>query len=148
MPYKNPEERKAYRKAYYWANREENIKKTAQWRESHKEQRNATERKRNAIRFREDPSFREYRRIKSRESYLKHHGKRLQLAIKHRGTPREYARKQAYNAIRRGDIIRPDSCQSCGLITNHLQMHHNDYSKPLEVTFLCALCHASLRSLV
>lgn len=66
---------------------------------------------------------------------------------------REYAknhRKEARNsyiardrfskAIRAGIISRKDFCEDCGS-SRYIVAHHNDYHKPLEVTWLCEVCH-------
>lgn len=45
------------------------------------------------------------------------------------------------DAIRRGDIMRPDNCQECG-ISCKPDAHHPDYTKPLDVQWLCRICHA------
>ena len=44
-------------------------------------------------------------------------------------------------AVKLGKIIRPDHCERCH-ITCVPQGHHDDYSKPLEVMWLCPICHA------
>jgi hypothetical protein len=44
-------------------------------------------------------------------------------------------------AIKNGKLIRPDHCSSC-LINCSPQAHHDDYSKPLEIIWLCPICHA------
>lgn len=44
------------------------------------------------------------------------------------------------NAIRRGDLVRPGCCSSCG-VADRIEAHHPDYSKPLEVEWLCQTCH-------
>ena len=44
----------------------------------------------------------------------------------------------AGNAIRDGRLI-PDDCARCGASPS--QAHHEDYGKPLEVTWLCRTCH-------
>lgn len=41
--------------------------------------------------------------------------------------------------IRRGVLVRPKSCEGCGKDKPHA--HHEDYSQPLAVRWLCALCH-------
>lgn len=43
-------------------------------------------------------------------------------------------------AIRHGLIQRADACEDCGATTG-VQTHHNDYSDPLAVSFLCEACH-------
>lgn len=49
------------------------------------------------------------------------------------------ARKAVRNAIRRGDIKR-QPCEVCGAI--RVQAHHDDYSRPLDVRWLCPVHHA------
>lgn len=43
-------------------------------------------------------------------------------------------------AIRRGDLIRPDTCERCGR-TGRIEAAHHDYSLPLDVRWLCQSCH-------
>lgn len=42
-------------------------------------------------------------------------------------------------AIKKGKIIR-QSCKICGT-TKNVQGHHDDYTKPLDVRWLCITCH-------
>lgn len=50
------------------------------------------------------------------------------------------AHKRVYAAVRAGRLERPDRCQGCGL-EKRLHAHHDDYSKPLKVRWLCGSCH-------
>lgn len=50
------------------------------------------------------------------------------------------ARTATKGAIKRGELVRPDACEGCGLEVK-LQVHHPDYRKPLEIEWLCAPCH-------
>jgi hypothetical protein len=58
------------------------------------------------------------------------------------------ARTVLNKAVRRGQITR-QPCEVCGESpTNHngtsgVQAHHDDYSKPLDVRWLCTFCHAA-----
>jgi hypothetical protein len=51
------------------------------------------------------------------------------------------ARQVAYHAKRRGKIL-PQPCYICNSPT--AEMHHSDYSKPLEITWLCRDHHREL----
>ena len=53
------------------------------------------------------------------------------------------ARQKLKNAIRAGKITRPDTCESCKE-KKFVEGHHEDYSKPLEVDWLCIECHTEL----
>jgi hypothetical protein len=65
---------------------------------------------------------------------------RLILAKKHNGAPPAKARQILRSAVQKGEIIKPSQCEIC-YSTFHVQAHHNDYSKPLNVEWLCAFCH-------
>ncbi len=49
------------------------------------------------------------------------------------------ARAAVYRAIKRGNLIK-GPCSSCGT-DKAVQGHHHDYSKPLDVHWLCYHCH-------
>lgn len=59
---------------------------------------------------------------------------------------------QAYRAVKlalqSGRLIRPDQCGRCGRKDTKakggrtiIHAHHRDYSRPLDVEWLCAKCH-------
>jgi hypothetical protein len=58
----------------------------------------------------------------------------------HRGASQRLA-----SAIRAGVIARPDTCERCGTQGN-VEGHHHDYSKPLDVEWLCRTCHAEIHA--
>lgn len=45
-----------------------------------------------------------------------------------------------WNAISRGKLKRPAQCEACGQL-GKVQAHHWDYSRPLDVQWLCMPCH-------
>jgi hypothetical protein len=54
------------------------------------------------------------------------------------------ARKTLKNAVVWGKIARPLECSKCLATTGIMHGHHHDYSKPLDVTWLCRACHISV----
>lgn len=50
------------------------------------------------------------------------------------------AHDRAMYAVETGKLIRPNQCSKCGKECKP-HAHHEDYSKPLEVIWLCSLCH-------
>ena len=53
--------------------------------------------------------------------------------------------QKARRARIKGLITPPNSCPSCGY-GGKLIMHHPDYSKPLEVEWMCQRCHKRLHA--
>lgn len=54
--------------------------------------------------------------------------------------PEKYkARGAVARAIRNGTLVR-QPCARCGA-TSDVQAHHHDYSKPLDIEWLCRTCH-------
>lgn len=62
-------------------------------------------------------------------------------------TPKQIERRArwaVHNAVVRGELERPDACEQCGHVgrsTRDIHGHHDDYSKPLDVRWLCSSCH-------
>lgn len=49
--------------------------------------------------------------------------------------------KGTRKALKEGIITKSNACEACGRDDARLHGHHDDYSKPLEVRWLCASCH-------
>ena len=45
-------------------------------------------------------------------------------------------------ALKSGRLIRPATCEHCPA-TDGIQAHHDDHTKPLDVMWLCPVCHAA-----
>jgi len=46
--------------------------------------------------------------------------------------------------IKRGKIIKPHHCSVAGCTNTDIQAHHDDYTKPLDVKWLCVQHHIEL----
>ncbi len=111
-------------------------KATKKWRENNRERVRVSSRKwresehgRNVLQ-----KWRENNREKVQAGY-----RRKAAARNLRSPEKVYARRQANLARSRGDLV-PEPCEVCGT-TEDIQGHHNDYSKPLEVRWLCRTHH-------
>lgn len=58
-------------------------------------------------------------------------------------TPQVKARETLRDAVKHRRVTKPDSCERCGNKTERrfLHGHHHDYSRPLDVEWLCSRCH-------
>jgi len=56
---------------------------------------------------------------------------------------REKARGILNKRIQSGKIINPNKCSECGE-EGYSEAHHEDYSRPLDVIWLCKLCHEEI----
>lgn len=55
---------------------------------------------------------------------------------------KDRARQILRDALKAGEITKPDRCEDCGRAVDHpLHGHHEDYSQPLAVAWLCSGCH-------
>lgn len=53
---------------------------------------------------------------------------------------KEIAHERVFYAVSTGRLINPGACSKCGVLC-HTEAHHEDYSKPLEIVWLCDSCH-------
>lgn len=61
--------------------------------------------------------------------------------------PSKYlARQKVERAVAKGQIAKADNCFFCAS-SDKLQAHHHDYSKPLDVFWLCPPCHGKLHTI-
>jgi hypothetical protein len=61
---------------------------------------------------------------------------------------REGARRILAKAVRNGMILKPAFCGDCGKTGEVIEGHHSDYSKPLQVDWLCKECHTKTHRLL
>ena len=94
-----------------------------------------------AKRFQEQP----HRRA-ANEAYAKsERGKALSIQVKKKWQANNQVKRSAHirlgNAVKSGKIVKPDACSVCGNTQRRIHGHHYDYSKPLDVIWVCPPCH-------
>ena len=52
---------------------------------------------------------------------------------------KDAARSAVFHAVKAGRLIPAVACEKCSVPA--VEAHHEDYSKPLEVKWLCVACH-------
>ncbi len=135
-------DRKEYMREWRKRNRKRLADNQAKWRESHPERSKEINRKSRNKRVARDPTaetarIREWKRANP-ANVRKH-------VARHRAAHPEKrrARELVQTAVRSGFLVKPDKCEECGKETpsRGLHGHHEDYTKPLEVHWLCRKCH-------
>lgn len=96
-----------------------------------------------------NPEIRLKKIEKRKEWALKNPLKSAEYAKKQRQINRQKcnARKKVKWAVNIGRLTRSKSCEMCGHEANRIEGHHQDYSKPLSVVWLCASCHRKIHKL-
>jgi ribosomal protein S27AE len=78
---------------------------------------------------------------RSRQTDPDKHRAREREASRSRPVDRKaVARRELNAAIRSGLVVRPAECSGCGG-GSRIHGHHDDYTKPLIVRWLCPRCH-------
>lgn len=86
-------------------------------------------------------SYRYHRTVRGRASQARSHAKR-------RASGHERIGNIVGWAVRSGKLPKPNRCEGCGRYVErqHLHGHHEDYSQPLAVLWLCHRCHSRRHS--
>lgn len=91
---------------------------------------------------------REKRRAANRASRAAHRDQVLEYQRQRRANEpiKVLAWSAVSRAVRTGKLIRPSACGDCGA-ESRIEAHHPDYTKPLEVLWLCKACHVKADAL-
>lgn len=124
---------------YQWGSKKNNIckscfKESAKlWSASHKEERKSIQQRWNQ----------KHQRSYMKEYIRKNRKKISERLVKWRLANPEKAKAHwtVRNAIQTERLSKPNACELCGTTKEKLDGHHPDYSKPLEVVWLCPKCH-------
>lgn len=82
---------------------------------------------RESAKYASDPDYRSMKARKLREYRRKHKDKSAAHAVIRRG-------------LKNGKVVAKEFCERCNC-DGKLHAHHEDYSKPLDVMWLCTSCH-------
>jgi hypothetical protein len=154
MAYKDKEKKKETDRRYYESHREEMRERLKRWCKANPEKKSEQGR-------RYQQKYPERIKEKNRQQYIKNLEKRRESNRCYQQAHREqscaYMRKikdpEAYRArimlrtaVAAGKIIKPENCQDClkPFPKAQIQGHHEDYSRPYDVTWLCSKCHGKL----
>jgi hypothetical protein len=145
---RSKEEIRKYHQKYFRLHKAKYYKRGEKYRQLHREEYNKYQRE-----YKKGPGL-EYN-IKYRKEYLERYPgyasekskefreKNPKYYLKYIATHRKeaYARSKVSQAVREGKL-RSRSCEIClGL---NSEAHHQDYDKPLEITWLCRSCRVLL----
>jgi len=89
-------------------------------------------------------SARDYDNERSRLPHRKALNKSVVTNYRKNNPERYYAHNAVNNAVRDNRLKKPNYCTRCGK-GGIIHGHHHDYSKPLEVEWLCVVCHSQER---
>lgn len=150
----NREEMAAYQKKWRQENSEKAKAHQKKYREANKENRLASKRRsvaKNPKKYRDynrewrrlHPEVVEVWRAANPEKVLAY-----QKTSRLRFKEKVWARKKVRRAVARGDLERPTYCPRCGILdpkrsdgVTGIHAHHHDYSKPLDIEWVCRKCH-------
>lgn len=91
-------------------------------------------------RFKEDPAVKERHQAYAKTEAGKQAAKRARSKYSHRYPMKRAAHIIVGNAVRDGRLIKPGVYEACGR-GGKIDGHHDDYTKPLDVRWLCKACH-------
>ena len=89
-----------------------------------------------------DPSVRRQLTLNAKRWKLNHREKAINSrnCYKKKNRSKISAHDAVYYALKVGNLIKPEFCSDCGF-RKVAHGHHEDYSKKLDVKWLCHICH-------
>lgn len=94
------------------------------------------------LRYTHDPEFRERKKVEAAAWAEKNpEGRKQNLMKYNKKSQKEIAARRVVNNRIRDGHIEKESCIICG--HTEAEAHHADYSKPLEIQWLCRKHHAA-----
>lgn len=117
----------ARKKRWIKANMERHEEFTRRWKKNNPEAQAAIHKRSRRKQLERDPAF----AVKAVERHRQRH------------PDKDRARRAVQRAVREGKLSKPECCERCKgqAAPRDLHGHHDDYSKPLEIKWLCRTCH-------
>lgn len=88
--------------------------------------------------------YRAYDRERAHEPHRLEHLIRQSKKFRKENPQKYWAHRVVSNAVRDGKIIKPNYCSVCYRTGVRISGHHHDYSKPLDVVWVCQVCHSAI----
>lgn len=87
-------------------------------------------------------------RLYSLRSYYKHKEKNDERTRQRnlQQPEKRQALTAVMHALQYGKLEKPELCTFCHTNDYRIEGHHHDYSKPLDVTWLCSKCHKNVHA--
>ncbi len=89
--------------------------------------------------------FREYDRNRPNKKERMKRSNERQVVTRHTVKGYTKCHNAVERAVAKGTLVRPDRCCICDEKVK-TEAHHPDYSKPLDVVWLCTVCHKQLHN--
>jgi len=138
--YENKEKANENRKQHYLNHRDEALRK-----QKDRYEKNYVEIRKRANERNRLPENREKNRIRT-QKYVENNKDKIRVRTgqwKRDNPEKSSAYLHVMWALKLGVLEKPKSCQSCNKEIK-VEAHHEDYSKPLEIMWLCKICHETL----
>ena len=142
------EKRKAYLRELYRRrlrhNRKIKRENARAWRKRYPEKAKEQDRKKH-LRYAERRNVysKKYYEVHKKQQAFKETRNKRSLVYYYNNPDKARCRRKLSYAVKIGKVIRGDKCFICGS-TQNIEGHHEDYTKPYEVKWVCKGCHYSL----
>jgi hypothetical protein len=85
-------------------------------------------------------------RVAARKSYAKtseglEAGNKAKHKWSEKNTKKVWVTRAVNNSIRDGKLSKSSHCQNCDKSDCRIEGHHDDYDRPLDVSWFCSACH-------
>ena len=87
----------------------------------------------------------EYNRVRRKDPEYRQRRLGWERTHRTRNPDKTLAQRRLQRAVREGRLVRPLICEQCGGIGD-IHAHHDDYSRALDVRWICRDCHTELHA--